>query len=82
MPTVAPHGSWSSPITLDLVASEGSVGYGYLSSDDEGVYWLESRPEEKGRMALVFAPRGGEPIDVVPEDFNVRTRVHEYGGGA
>jgi len=80
--TVAPHGSWSSPITLDLVASEGSMGYGYLSSGGEGVYWLESRPEEKGRMALVFAPRGGEPVDVVPEDFNVRTRVHEYGGGA
>jgi len=82
VPTVASHGSWSSPITLDLVASEGSVGYAYLSLDDRGVYWLESRPAEKGRLALVFAPRGGEPVDVVPADFNVRTRVHEYGGGA
>ena len=25
---------------------------------------------------------GGEPVDVMPEDFNVRTMVHEYGGGA
>jgi len=31
---------------------------------------------------LVLRTEGGEPIDVVPEDFNVRTRVHEYGGGA
>ena len=33
-------------------------------------------------MALVFAKRGEDPVDVVPEGFNVRTRVHEYGGGA
>ncbi len=26
--------------------------------------------------------QGGEPVDVVPEGFNVRTMVHEYGGGA
>jgi dipeptidyl aminopeptidase/acylaminoacyl peptidase len=82
VPTVAPYGSWSSPISLDLVASEGGVAYGFLSAGDDGVYWLESRPEEKGRMALVFRPHDGSPVDVVPEGFNVRTRVHEYGGGA
>jgi dipeptidyl aminopeptidase/acylaminoacyl peptidase len=80
--TVAPYGSWSSPITVDLVANEGGVAYGYLSAGDEGVYWLESRPQEQGRQALVFRPHGGEPVDVVPAGFNVRTRVHEYGGGA
>jgi dipeptidyl aminopeptidase/acylaminoacyl peptidase len=80
--TVAPYGSWSSPITLDLVANEGGVGYGYLSVDADGLYWLESRPQESGRQALVFRPHGGSPVDVVPAGFNVRTRVHEYGGGA
>ena len=82
MPSVAPYGSWSSPITLDLVANEGGVVYGYLSVDDEGLYWLESRPQEQGRQALVFHPHGGSPVDVVPAGFNVRSRVHEYGGGA
>ena len=82
MPTVAPYGSWPSPITLDLVANEGGVAYGYLSVDDEGLYWLESRPQEQGRQALVFQPHGGTSVDVVPAEFNVRTRVHEYGGGA
>ena len=82
MPTVAPYGSWSSPVTLDLVANEGGVSYGYLSVDDEGLYWLESRPQEEGRQALVFLPHGGSPVDAVPAGFNVRTRVHEYGGGA
>lgn len=82
MPTVAQYGSWSSPITLDLVASEGGVGYGSLSVDGEGLYWLETRPQEKGRAVVVFLPHGGSPVDVVPAGFNVRTRVHEYGGGA
>jgi dipeptidyl aminopeptidase/acylaminoacyl peptidase len=80
--TTAPYGSWASPITTDLVASEGGVAFGYLDISDEGVYWTESRPNEQGRSALVFRPHGGQPADVVPADFNVRTRVHEYGGGA
>jgi dipeptidyl aminopeptidase/acylaminoacyl peptidase len=80
--TVAPYGSWASPITPDLVASEGAVNFGYLDITEEGVYWSESRPNEEGRTALVYKPNGGEPIDIVPPGFNVRTRVHEYGGGA
>src|SRR3954465_1478087 len=82
VPTVAPYGSWSSPITLDLVANEGGVAYGYVAVDGDGVYWLESRPQGGGRQALVFLPHGGSAADVVPAGFNVRTRVHEYGGGA
>jgi dipeptidyl aminopeptidase/acylaminoacyl peptidase len=80
--TTAPYGSWASPITTDLVASEGGVSFGYLDVGEAGVYWTESRPQEQGRSALVFRPHGGEPFDLVPADFNVRTRVHEYGGGA
>jgi dipeptidyl aminopeptidase/acylaminoacyl peptidase len=80
--TTAPYGSWASPITTGLVASEGGVSFAYLDISEEGVYWTEGRPEESGRSALVFRPHGGEPADVVPPGFNVRTRVHEYGGGA
>jgi dipeptidyl aminopeptidase/acylaminoacyl peptidase len=80
--TTAPYGSWASPITTDLVASEGGVSFGNLDISDAGVYWTESRPQEQGRTALLFRPHGGEPADVIPAGFNVRTRVHEYGGGA
>jgi dipeptidyl aminopeptidase/acylaminoacyl peptidase len=80
--TTAPYGSWLSPITPDLVAGEGGVQFGYVDVTEDGVYWTESRPAEKGRTALVYKARGGEPVDVVPSDFNVRTRVQEYGGGA
>ncbi|MGH3137930.1 MAG: S9 family peptidase [Gaiellaceae bacterium] len=45
------------------------------------VWWLEGRPSEDGRVALVRAEREGL-VDVVPRGFNVRTGVHEYGGGA
>lgn len=82
MATVAPYGSWSTPITTDLVAGEGSVSFGYLDAGADGLYWTESRPHENGRIALVFQAHGAAPVDVVPPGFNVRTRVHEYGGGA
>jgi dipeptidyl aminopeptidase/acylaminoacyl peptidase len=81
MPTVAPYGSWKSPIAVDLLVG-ATVGLGSPDVSDRGVYWLETRPQERGRSALVFRPDSGAPVDVVPEGFNVRTRVHEYGGGA
>jgi dipeptidyl aminopeptidase/acylaminoacyl peptidase len=67
---------------VDLVASEGGVSYSNLSPAADGLYWLENRPRESGRTALVYQPHGAEAVDVVPAGFNVRTRVHEYGGGA
>ena len=48
----------------------------------ETVWWLEGRAAEAGRVVLVKAAPGLEPADVVPSEFNVRTSVHEYGGGA
>ncbi len=82
MANVAPYGSWTSPFSLDLVADAGGVSFGYLDITEDGVYWTETRPLENGRSALVFHSHDGETVDVVPPDFNVRTRVHEYGGGA
>ena len=83
----SPYGSWPSPITAKFITGS-SVGLGSLKVDASGLYWLESRPQEGGRNVVVrYAPddpqaseRGG--VDVTPKDNNVRTRVHEYGGGA
>ncbi|HEX5226658.1 MAG TPA: prolyl oligopeptidase family serine peptidase [Bryobacteraceae bacterium] len=72
----APYGSWKSPITSDLIVAK-SIGLSEVRLDGDDVYWLESRPEEAGRSVVV---RNGE--DLTPTPFNVRTRVHEYGGGA
>jgi len=46
------------------------------------VWWLEGRPAESGRVVLVRKDPERDPVDVVPSGFNVRTSVHEYGGGA
>ncbi len=80
-PRVAPYGSWGSPITTDLILSE-SVGLSQVVLDGDDVYWVEMRPAEEGRNVVVRRTPDGRTSDVTPAPFNVRTRVHEYGGGA
>jgi len=80
---IIPFGEWPSPLGADRVA-EGSVRLGGMALDDEYVYWVESRAAENGRLALVRkrASAADAAEVVVPAPFSVRTRVHEYGGGA
>jgi len=77
----APYGSWKSPITSDLIVSE-SIGLGSPTLSGEDVYWIEMRPAEKGRYVVVRRSGDGQVRDITPKDYSVRTRVHEYGGGA
>ena len=51
-PQTAAYGSWSSPITSDLIVAS-SIGLGGILLDGGDVYWLESRPQEGGRSVLV-----------------------------
>jgi dipeptidyl aminopeptidase/acylaminoacyl peptidase len=78
---VAPYGSWKSPITSDLIVSE-SIGLGQVAIDGADVYWVEGRPTEGGRNVVVHRTPDGQTSAITPPPFNVRTRVHEYGGGA
>jgi dipeptidyl aminopeptidase/acylaminoacyl peptidase len=71
---------WDSPITPELLVS-GAVGISEVCADGPDVYWLESRPSEAGRSAIVRW-RDGDIAEVTGPAVNVRTRVHEYGGGA
>jgi dipeptidyl aminopeptidase/acylaminoacyl peptidase len=81
VPTIAPYGTWTSPITADTVAKQG-LRLGFPAIDGHDLYWLEGRPNEGGRNVLVKRTPNGTISDVTPRDHNVRTRVHEYGGGA
>ena len=72
----APYGSWRSPITAASIA-EGAVTLGGAVAGPDGLRWTEQRASEGGRTVIVHDGR-----DVTPEGFNVRTAVHEYGGGA
>jgi dipeptidyl aminopeptidase/acylaminoacyl peptidase len=76
-----PHGWWPSPLSAPAVAA-GRVSRGGLHSDGSRFFWTESRPQEGGRQVVVTDTDGATPTDVTPASTSVRTRVHEYGGGA
>ena len=75
------YGTWPSPVTAQTVAAQG-LRLSYVAVDGDDIYWIEGRPHEAGRNALVRLRPDGRIEDATPSDFNVRTRVHEYGGGA
>ena len=77
----APYGSWKSSITSELIVA-GTIGLGQIALDGYTVYWTEGRPAEGGRNVVVRLNDRGEREDINPAPFNVRTRVHEYGGGS
>ncbi|MFQ3613738.1 MAG: S9 family peptidase [Cyanobacteriota bacterium] len=77
----ASYGSWRSPITSDLIVA-GSIRLGQAHWDQGNLYWTEGRPQEEGRNVLIRRSADGILTELTAAPFNVRTRVHEYGGGA
>jgi dipeptidyl aminopeptidase/acylaminoacyl peptidase len=80
-PHMLPYGSWPSPIRIDDLVGD-VVRLSDPSIDGDDIYWIEGRPAEGGRSVLVQRSSDGMTRDVTPAPFDVRTRVHEYGGGA
>lgn len=80
-PLISPYGSWKSPITADLIVA-GTIGLGSIALDNTDTYWIEARPTEAGRNVIVRKTADGTIADVTPSPFNVRNRVHEYGGAS
>lgn len=78
---VLPYGRWPSPISAALVAGK-SRRLGQPQLHRGAIFWTETRPEEKGRTALVRWTAGDGCKDIVPAPYSVQSRVHEYGGGA
>lgn len=78
--SIAPYGSWKSPITADRIV-EGGVGLGQIALDGYEICWSESRPRENGRHAILRW-RHGIVDELLPTPFSARSRAHEYGGGA
>lgn len=61
-------------------AVAGLKDYGQLACDTDGVlFWIEYRPDEGGRNCLIRYSDGAA-YNLTPPEFDVRTRVHEYGG--
>jgi len=79
--TVAPYGSWPSPITSEFLVQQ-VVSLSDVWVEDGAVWWNEGRPQEAGRQAVVRRDADGRTADVLPAEFSARTRVHEYGGAS
>ena len=78
---VTPYGLWPSPIDAEQVARQATA-YDAVHTSGEAVYWLETRPSQDGRAVVVRWTDDAGAADAVPAEFDVGSRVHEYGGGA
>ncbi|MBS3136730.1 S9 family peptidase [Candidatus Woesearchaeota archaeon] len=81
MPEKRSYIEWESCISPEEVYSD-IVGFVEIAVDNGILYWLEMRPKENGRYAIVRMEGKGKIEDITPKGFNVRTKVHEYGGGS
>eukprot|EP01034_Spumella_vulgaris_P038522 gene38522-47571_t len=79
--TPAPYGAWASPISAALVAAGATPLSSLALGADGDIYWLAGRASEAGRQTLQRR-HGARTDEITPLPLNVRTRVHEYGGGA
>ena len=70
---------WKSPISAKMIASK-SISFSEIRFDTKNIYWLETRPYERGRTVLVCLDKNDNVKDLAPKEFSARTRVHEYGG--
>lgn len=75
----APYGSWKSPITAEFVSGKDRNLNSSLQVDGDHLYFLESRPDEGGRTVLMILDSKQEAQEVLPKEFNVRSRYLEYG---
>lgn len=59
------------------VVAAAALTFGTIVIEEGIVYWTERRPLEGGRTLIVT-----EKGSLTPPDYNVASRVHEYGGKA
>ena len=64
MATTAPYGSWSSPISAELVAA-GGVSLDEVRVAGPAVCWIEGRPLEGGRQVICAAGPGDAGVEDV-----------------
>ncbi len=74
------NGQWPSPITPELLTAQG-VRISDPQAVNDRLYWLETRPLEKGRNVLV-CEQHGQRCDVFAAPLSIRTRAQEYGGSS
>ena len=82
MPTHLPFGSWPSSISAHDVAA-GTKPLGGACFYGDKLIVQEGRPAEGGRITLMEYGTDGTPgAELIQSPYNVRSRVHEYGGAS
>lgn len=83
MPQHLPYGSWPSSISAADVAA-GTKPLGGAAFLNDAAVIQQARPEQAGRITLLLVDitTGQQRAELIPRDFNVRSRVHEYGGAS
>lgn len=78
-----PYGSWPSPITTDHIVGQ-SRAIREPRWHQGRLYWLETRPEEKGRCTLLFQVENHAQMsatqEALPSPWSIQSKAHEYGG--
>jgi dipeptidyl aminopeptidase/acylaminoacyl peptidase len=89
IPGGIPCGSWPSPLDAQSLASAALRLAAPQFAPDGALVWVEGLASDHGRSVLVRMPKRGPdetvvpvPADLTPAPLDVRSRVHEYGGGA
>lgn len=78
---VAPYGTWSSPITADaILAGTITVAAVIVDAVTFTVYHIEKLPS--GSYTIINTTSNYDLLKSSEGNLDVRTGVHEYGGGA
>lgn len=77
----AAYGSWRSAISAHIAAASETT-FHEITAVGDALYWLEPRPQEKGRVALMQWRADTGEKEMLPAEYSVKSRVHEMGGGA
>ena len=90
LPTGSPPAwpeAWPGPVPLaEPLPAAVALGAGTVVKEPRlagaWLYWQEQRPQEGGRTTLLRRRGQGAAQELTPAPWNLRSRLHGYGGGA
>ncbi len=77
----ASFGRWPSQLTAQTLANN-SLRFGAPKLVGDAIFWPQSLPNEGGRTTLMLKTGNSDPQSLLPKPWDIRSKVHEYGGGA
>jgi dipeptidyl aminopeptidase/acylaminoacyl peptidase len=79
--TVAPYGTWASPVTPELIGAAGNRVRSpeNVEPAEQGICWTEQAPAD-GRTTLFCRGPDGSVQELTPAPLSCESRVQEHGG--